>query len=184
MEISKNFFKEEAVSVAKKLLGKKIIHGNCSGIIVETEAYKGAEDKASHGAKKTPRSAVMHETFGCLYIYFIYGNHYCLNFTCDSKGPGAVLVRAIEPVQGIEKMQERREKKELHELCSGPGKLCQALGITKKLNGTTVNKAVKIKQGKKVGEKEIIATNRIGIKEGKEFPWRFYIKGNKFVSKK
>ncbi len=178
--LSKEFFKQDAVIVAQKLLGKILQYKNCSGIIVETEAYKS--DPASHAYKITPRSKIMLETYAKWYIYFIYGMYYCLNITTNENDVGAVLIRAVQPLEGIEIMKKRRKTDNLKNLCSGPGKLCQAFNITKKLNNTELNKTIRILDNKiKI---KIVKTSRIGIKEGQELPWRFYIKNNEWISRK
>jgi len=209
MRLHKEFFKQDTVKVAKALLGKIIQYKGTAGMIVETEAYKGSPDMASHAAKRTPRSAIMFDTFGKFYIYFVYGNYFCLNITTEEYKPGAVLIRALQPLEGIKIMKKRRGTKDVHNLTSGPGKLCQALGITKKLNGTEVNDKIKIyepdnklmKKLNDINKKnslslkplspsklspkfKIVAAERIGIKKAKHLKWRFYIKGNEFVSKK
>lgn len=178
--MSKDFFKKDAVVVAKGLLGKTISFNGCSGIIVETEAYKS--DPASHAYKITPRSKIMLETFGKWYIYFIYGMYFCLNITTNGSNVGAVLIRAVQPVSGLEKMKKRRGTDKVGNLCSGPGKLCQAFGISKELNGSGFE-TIKIFEDGVYGFK-IKSTGRIGIKEGGELPWRFYIDGNEWVSRK
>ena len=178
--VKKDFFKQDTICVAKKLLGKVLVKGKCKGIIVETEAYK--DDPASHARKRTPRSEIMFNSYGKVYVYFVYGNHYCLNFTCEDGKPGAVLIRAVEPIAGIELMKKRRKVDDVKNLCNGPGKLCQAFNITKKDNGTDVGDKIKVENG--IKPKEIVATPRIGIKQGKELLWRFIIKGNDFVSKR
>jgi len=196
MRLSKEFFKQDTVKVAKALLGKIIQYKGTAGIIVETEAYKGYPDMASHAVKRTPRSEIMFDTFGKFYIYFVYGNYFCLNITTEKGKPGAVLIRALQPFEGIEIMKKRRGTKDVHNLTSGPGKLCQALNITKKLNGTDVNDKIKVMElSDKIGKKypllnqlskklKIVATERIGIEKAKHLEWRFYIKDNEFVSKK
>jgi len=177
--MSQDFFKKDAVVVAKGLLGKIISYNNCSGVIVETEAYKS--DPSSHAYKITPRSRIMLETFGKWYIYFIYGMYFCMNITTNGDKVGAVLIRAVQPVSGIDKMKKRRGTDLIHNLCSGPGKLCQAFGISKKMNSKGLN-AIKIFEGKK--PKKIVSTSRIGIREEKPLPWRFYIADSEWVSRK
>ncbi len=189
--LSKEFFNRNTVKVAKDLLGKIIEYDNVSGMIVETEAYRGYPDEASHAAKRTPRSAIMFDTHGFFYVYFVYGNYFCLNMTCEDGRPGAVLVRALEPLTGIGAMAKRRgiragNKKELTQkqlvsLANGPGKLCQALGITKALNNTAVGDKMKVYGG---GMKQfrITCATRVGIKKAVQLKWRFYIKDNLFVS--
>jgi len=182
MQINKRLFDNDTVKVAKALLGKIIKYKNCSGIIVETEAYKGFPDKASHAAKRTPRSAIMFDTYGTFYIYFVYGNYFCMNITTEKAKPGAVLIRALEPLKGIKTMKKRRHTSDIYNLTNGPGKLCRAFAITKKLNNTEINDKIKIIDNKK--KFKIVQTTRIGIEKAKRLPWRFYIKDNKFVSKR
>jgi DNA-3-methyladenine glycosylase len=178
--IPKDFFKKDAVMVARGLLGKTISYNGCSGLIVETEAYKS--DPSSHAYKITSRSKIMLETFGKWYIYFIYGMYFCLNITTNGDNVGAVLIRAVQPTEGIPKMKKRRKTQDVRNLCSGPGKLCQAFGITKKLNNTSFD-TIKIYDNH-IPQFKIVKTGRIGIKEKKALPWRFYIKNNEWVSRK
>jgi len=177
------FYERDTLKVAKELLGKIIVKGGTAGIIVETEAYK--KDGASHASKRTPRSEIMFGPPGRAYVYFIYGNYYCLNFVTEKNGiPGAVLIRAVEPIKGINIMKRRRKCDDIRNLTSGPGKLCQAFGITKEHNGTSlINGPIKVLDNKM--KFEIGVSKRIGI-SGKDadLPWRFYIKGNEFVSKR
>ena len=175
--ITQDFFKQDTLKVAKQLLGKIIECNGCRGIIVETEAYK--EDEASHAKTKTERSKLMHESYGHVYVYLIYGMYNCLNFTSDIK-PGAVLIRAIEPINGLDLMMKRRKTQNIHNLCSGPGKLCQAFNITKKYNTELINKNVKLYD---MGKKPKIACSpRRGIIKATHLEWRFFVKDNKFVS--
>jgi DNA-3-methyladenine glycosylase len=150
-EITKEFFKEETLKVAKKLIGKILcIDGTCARI-TEVEAYK--EDKASHARFKTKRSELMHQTYGHVYVYFIYGMYHCLNITTDTK-PGAILIRGLD-------------KKG----CEGPGKLCRELKVMKQHNGTEIGDKIKIyDDGYRAKVKR---TNRIGIKEDAHLKWRF-----------
>ncbi|QQG38726.1 MAG: DNA-3-methyladenine glycosylase [Candidatus Woesearchaeota archaeon] len=180
-KIQKAFFSRDALVVAKELLGKVISYNNCSGIIVETEAYK--KDPASHAFKITPRSEIMLNSYGKFYIYFIYGMYHCLNITTNKNDIGAVLIRSLQPLDGISIMKKRRKTSDIHNLLSGPGKLCQALNITKSLNNTNVDDKIKVYYYKNIKNSEIEKTKRIGIKESKDLDWRFYIKNNKFVSK-
>lgn len=181
MLLQKELFKKDAVELARFLLGKEIRYGKCSGIIVETEAYKS--DPASHAYKITPRSRIMLDSYGKWYIYFVYGMFFCLNITTNEGEPGAVLIRAIQPIDGIKMMEKKRKTTELLNLCSGPGKLCTAFGITKKLNGTDLNEKIFLHDCDKLGKIAGKSSSRIGIKEGKELPWRFFVKDNSFVSK-
>lgn len=178
--LPKSYFKKDALTVAKNLLGKIISYNGCSGMIVETEAYKS--DPASHAYKITPRSRIMLESYGKWYVYFIYGMYHCLNITTNENDIGAVLIRALQPISGTSKMKKRRKTDNIKNLCSGPGKLCQAFNITKKQNNTNVNQTIKIYNNPI--KPKITKTNRIGIKEENPLPWRFYIKESEWVSRK
>ncbi|HKL75777.1 MAG TPA: DNA-3-methyladenine glycosylase [Halanaerobiales bacterium] len=196
MILSENFFKEDAITVAKELIGKKLIRKIDNKIIetkiVETEAYMGPEDKASHayGNKKTKRTVTMFKRGGIAYIYLIYGMYYCFNIVTANEGkPEAVLIRAVEPLSELEIIKSNRdiksEKKE--DLTNGPGKLCQALQINKKLNGInlTANEHLYIKEDEE-NNFEIGTGKRINIDYAEEYKdklWRFYLKGSSFLSK-
>lgn len=193
----KSFFQRKTKLVAKELLGKILVRRSnsiaLSGIIVETEAYVGSHDLACHTSRgKTNRNQVMFRTGGIWYIYFTYGMHYLLNIVTEPAGKGAaVLIRALEPLEGIDEMKKNRNKPKITELTSGPGKLTQALKINLSLNTTSAfDKSARLlikDNGIKIPKSKIIATSRIGVdyaKEWKDKPLRFYIKDNKFVSKK
>jgi DNA-3-methyladenine glycosylase len=202
MKLSKEFYRQNTLKVAQELLGKKLVHNNngtiLSGIIVETEAYMGPQDKAAHsfGGKKTERTKVMFEPGGISYIYFIYGLYYCFNVvTAKENDPQAVLIRALEPLEGLEDMAMIRYKKnfaelkkrEIINLTSGPSKLCSALRLDKTLNGVDLTSGVLYIEKVNYPSFEIVKTTRIGIdyaEEAKEYPWRFYIKDNPYISKK
>lgn len=197
MILQREFYSRDSLIVAKELLGKILIHktveGIVSGRIVETEAYKGPEDKASHsyGNKRTPRTETMFGPKGCAYIYLIYGLYCCLNVTSgavDGK-PEATLIRAIEPLQGLDLMMKRRGPTgNKSNLASGPGRLCMAFGLSKVQNGIDVcQPPFYIEDNQKVDYGDIIEAARIGVDyaaEWKDMPWRFYIKNNPFVSVK
>jgi DNA-3-methyladenine glycosylase len=155
--------------------------------IVETEAYH-QEDPASHSYRGvTQRTAPMFEAGGRLYVYFTYGMHYCINIVVGQKGVGeAVLIRAAEPIEGIEVMQQNRGTTDINNLTNGPGKLAQALGIRDtKLSGEILNKSSILLEplAEEINPEDIVIAPRIGIKRAIELPWRFYIRGNQFVSK-
>jgi DNA-3-methyladenine glycosylase len=177
----RQFFAQDAVVVAQQLLGKVIEYNGCRGMIVETEAY--TTDKASHAYRRTPRSEIMYSTSGYWYVYFIYGMYYCLNITTNGDKPGAVLIRAVEPRDGITLMRQRRECEDAFNLTSGPGKVCQAFGITQSLNGTPVGLHASLKDHQSIKKSEIAATSRIGIAKDTYLLWRFYVKNNPYVSK-
>ena len=179
--LPQSFFGRNTVDVDQNLLGKIISVNGMHARIVETEAY--GRDPASHAFKKTERSKLMFDTHGHVYVYLIYGMYECLNFTTERKEAGAVLVRAVEPLKGINKMKRNRKTEKIDNLCSGPGKLCQAFGITRKLNGLKLGKEVKVYDDGHIVEK-IVSSSRIGIQDALELQWRFYIEGNEFVSRK
>ncbi|MFQ5583428.1 MAG: DNA-3-methyladenine glycosylase, partial [Calditrichia bacterium] len=157
------------------------------GMIVETEAYIGEEDPACHAAVgKTMRNEVMYGPPGRAYIYFIYGMYYCLNVVTEPEGyPAAVLIRALQPIAGMDKMMVLRNQKQIHQLTNGPGKLCQALNLDRSQNGEDLcGKRLFITPGITIPPQNIVVSKRIGIRVGKEFRWRYYIKENQFVSKK
>lgn len=180
-ELPKSFFERDAVEVAQELLGKVVAVGNLKGRIVETEAY--GQDPASHAFKRTERSSLMFDSFGCVYVYLVYGMYWCLNFTTNPRGSaGAVLIRAVEPLSGVEEMKRRRGVEEVGNLCSGPGKLCSALGIDGGFNGLGLGREIKVyDDGFKV--EGIGQSSRVGIKDALELEWRFFVKDNGFVSK-
>lgn len=178
-QLSQSFFAENTVEVAKDLLGKIIDVNGIQGRIVETEAY--TTDKASHAYTKTERSKLMYDTHGYVYVYFIYGMYWCLNFTTEKEKPGAVLIRAVEPLKKIDLMKQRRGTTDITNLCSGPGKLCQAFNITQAFNGKPVGKELKLFDDGFQGT--IAASSRIGIKDALHLQWRFFLKDNRFVSK-
>lgn len=178
-QLTPNFFARDTVKVAQKLLGKIILVNGMKARIVETEAY--CRDKASHAHHKTERSAIMFDTYGHVYIYLIYGRYHCLNFTTERDEAGAVLIRSVEPLEGIEIMKKNRQTEKLIDLCSGPGKLCMALSLNKSFNGLKLGKEIKFFDD---GFIPVIArSSRIGIKEDADLQWRFYVKDSPFVSK-
>jgi len=195
--LSRKFYSRKTGIVAKELLGKTLVHktdeGIISGKIVETEAYLGQKDPGSHAyGRITERNRIMFGPAGKAYVYLVYGNHYCFNVVTEKDGEaGAVLIRALEPQEGIKLMKKhRRIDGPLACLSNGPGKLTKALGITGSMNGLDLTgKRLFISQiasrKKKSPSKDfsIIATGRIGIKKGKNLPYRYYIEGSKFVSR-
>ena len=180
--LQRPFFQRSTPEVAKDLLGCTLVRetdrGRMAGIITETEAYT-EEDEASHsfGGRKTPRNEVMFEQAGYLYVYRIYGIHHCINIVSEQKGRGcAVLIRAIDPVEGIEIMRGNRAGRKDSELTNGPGKISQALGITQEHNRTdmTIRKSlmyVLLRTEQKIC---VTAAPRIGISRAKEKQWRFF----------
>lgn len=190
--LPKSFLNKSTIEVAKALLGKKIIHKNPSGLlsgkIVETEAYL-EKDPASHSFNgQTNRNSAMFGNAGEAYVYFTYGMHHCFNIVTNKKGIGeAVLIRALEPIEGIELMKQFRKTDEIEALCSGPARLVQAMQITKEYNGINLidkNSPIILSDGNNINEDNIIKTKRIGISTGIDLPHRFYIKDNPFISMK
>lgn len=197
-KLPRKFYSRSTEIVAQELLGKTLVHKTEKGAIlakiVETEAYFGQKDPGSHAYRGiSARNRIMFGPAGKAYIYLVYGRHYCLNIVTEKCGiPGAVLIRAAEPIEGIQLMRKnRRIGERLAHLTNGPGKLTAALGITASLNGTdlTGNKLFVVSDTNRGETREpstifgITKAGRIGIKEGSNLPYRYYIEGNKFVSR-
>lgn len=199
IKLNDSFYEKSALVLAEELLGKlltQVVDGNrICGRIVEVEAYMGTLDKAAHsyGGKRTERTEVMYGKPGLMYIFIIYGMYYCANIVAGAlDNPQAVLIRALEPVEGQETMALNRynkafsdlTKQEKIKLTNGPGKLCMAMGINKTFNGLDLSKD-KVFLEDDGYKPTIITSKRIGIayaEEAVDFPWRFYIKDNKYVS--
>ena len=181
------FFRQDSIRLSQLLLGCELVHitseGVVAGRIVETEAYR-RDDEASHSFRgQTPRNTVMFGPAGHAYIYFTYGMHYCFNIVAGESGYAeAVLIRALEPTQGIELMQQRRRTTDTHNLCSGPAKLVQALGLTKSQNGAGLT-TPELHLRSRTHEPIIHTGPRIGISRAKDVPWRFFIAGNPYITK-
>jgi DNA-3-methyladenine glycosylase len=184
--LKRSFYLRPTIEVARALLGKIVVHGNASGRIVETEAYLGTGDLAAHAASgPTPRNRVIFGAPGHAYVYFIYGMYDCLNIVAEPEGvAGCVLIRAIEPLDGIGEMRARRPAaKRIEDLANGPGKLTRALGITLRHNGCDVTRGPIVVCDGPAGRFEIAVSPRIGITKSAELPLRFFIKGNPCVSR-
>lgn len=202
MKLSRDFYNRDSLIVAKELLGKVLVHhvnGHAiTAKIVETEAYMGVDDKAAHsyGGRRTQRVEVMYGDPGFSYVFIIYGMHYCFNVVTKEKGnPQAVLIRALEPLDGLDIMALNRFSKsyndltntQIKNLTNGPGKLCSAMLINKSLNGEDLcgnNLYIEETNNENFS---FVSTKRVGIdyaEEAKDYPWRFYIKDNKYVSVK
>jgi DNA-3-methyladenine glycosylase len=185
--LKRTFFERPTVEVARDLLGKVVVHGPAAGIIVETEAYLGKDDLAAHSARGiTDRTRVIFGPAGHAYVYFIYGMYECLNIVAEPDGQaGCVLIRAVEPVAGIDLMRKRRPTaRKLEDLASGPGKLTLALGITRAQYGVDMTRgSLVVRQPADPRMVEIQTTPRIGIRECADWPLRFLIRGNRFVSR-
>ena len=191
-KLERDFYLRDVNEVARDLLGKILVHesgeGIASGVIVETEAYKGPEDKAAHtyNNRRTSRTEIQFREGGYAYVYMIYGMYFCFNVTANLPNmPEAVLIRALEPLDGVDLMKKRRKTDKLKNLCSGPGKLCAALDIKKEDNGEDLcGGKIYILDDSKCDLK-IKTSPRINIdyaEEYKNFLWRYYIEGNEFVS--
>lgn len=184
--LKRAFYERPTIELARDLLGKVLVHGPTAGIIVETEAYLGGGDLASHSARGlTERTRVIFGPPGHAYVYFIYGMYECLNLVAETEGkPGCVLIRAVEPVGGIAIMQSRRPRaRQLEDLASGPGKLTVALAITRALNGVDVTRgSLVVREPAEPRRLEIQVTPRIGITQCADLPLRFLVRGSRFVS--
>ena len=184
--LKRSFYGRPTVEVARGLLGMVLVHGPAAGVIVETEAYLGGDDLASHSARGlTARTRVIFGPPGHAYVYLIYGMYECLNLVAEPDGtPGCVLVRALEPLAGIDQMRRRRPAaRTLEQLASGPGKLTLAMGIGRAYNGRDVTRGdLTVREGQ-AGPLEIRVTPRIGIRHCADWPLRFLAAGNRFVSR-
>jgi DNA-3-methyladenine glycosylase len=178
--LPRSFYQRDAVTVARDLLGKILVHGDTAGIIVETEAYPGGDDLASHSAVGiTDRTRVIFGPPGHAYVYLSYGIHACMNIVADAEGTaGCVLIRALEPVAGVEAMRRRRQKaRHDRDLASGPGKLTQALGITLGHYGTDLTQGEFVVREPAAAKRfHIDVTPRIGITKCADMPLRFVIR--------
>jgi DNA-3-methyladenine glycosylase len=197
-KLPREFYARPALEVARDIVGRRLVHttleGTTAGIVVEAEAYTGVDDPASHAyrGRRTARNEVMWGPPGYAYIYPIYGMYLCFNAVCGSVGePQGTFIRAVRPTEGLELMAFRRgftvvDKVTERQLCNGPSKLCLAFGITRSLNGADVcGDELYFTDGHVPGE--VVAARRVGVDyagEGKEWPWRFLVKGDPFVSKR
>ena len=192
-KFNRDFYMRDAVTVARELLGKTLVHcshdGTTKGRIVECEAYMGSSDPASHSHDnlQTSRTEVMYGDGGYVYTYIVYGIHVCMNVVANVENvPEAVLIRALDPLEGIELMKKRRGKERISDLCSGPGKLCSAMGIDMKNYGTDLcDNEIFVEHDEKFDHPvDIVSAKRIGVDSSKDLGnYRFYIEGNRFVSK-
>ena len=193
-KLKREFYLRDANLVAPDLLGKVLVHksnvGITAGIIVEVESYVGPEDKGSHAYlnKRTPRTEIQFGIGGYAYIYTIYGMHSCFNVVTNViNKPEVVLVRALEPIDGLNLMSDRRKSLNKFELCNGPGKLCSALNISKVNYGDDLcGDSLYILNHSEISPSNIVLSPRINIDYAEEYKdkcWRYYVKGNKFVSK-
>lgn len=183
--LGREFFARDVVSVARDLIGTRLLVNGVGGIIVETEAYE-RDDPASHSFNgPTARNAAMFGPAGCAYVYRSYGIHWCVNFVCGTDDTGrAVLIRAIEPTQGLERMASLRGLTTPRLLCSGPGRLTQALGLTIEHNCLPLDQLPFQILGRDRPVPEITVGPRIGISKGVDAPWRFGLAGSRYLSKR
>jgi DNA-3-methyladenine glycosylase len=184
--VNRTFFERSVHEVARELIGCELTVGEAAGVIVETEAYEAADPACHAYIGRTARNEVLFGPPGHVYVYLSYGIHRLLNFVTQPEGSAsAVLIRALEPTRGIDLMRERRGRAEAAELCSGPGKLTEALGVGLKLNGADLF-APPFELSPAVGEwrrAEVVSGPRIGITKAAELPWRYCVKGSRFVSR-
>jgi DNA-3-methyladenine glycosylase len=181
--LRKAFFDRSVLEVATDLIGATLLVGGVGGIIVEVEAYHHTEPAAHSYNGPTPRNAVMFGPAGFAYVYRSYGIHWCVNFVCEKAGSAsAVLIRALEPTHGIAAMRRRRGIHDERSLCSGPGKLTEALGITHAHNGLALD-APPFALYARAAKVDVVAGIRIGITKAVELPWRYGSRGSKFLSK-
>jgi DNA-3-methyladenine glycosylase len=177
------FFDRSVHAVAPELIGATLTINGVGGVIVVVEAYHHTDPAAHSYRGQTPRNGVMFGPPGYTYVYRSYGIHWCLNFVCEAEGSAsAILIRAIEPTAGIAAMQRRRGLPDLRALCSGPGKLGEALGVTIKHNGLALDRAPIELRAREVVP-EIAVGPRIGITKAVDAPWRYGLKGSRFLSK-
>ena len=187
-KLDRSFYARNACNVAHDLIGKILVHGLTSGIIVEAEAYRGPEDKAVHSyaGKRTARTEIMFHEGGLAYVYLIYGMHHCFNVTASTPGkPEAVLIRALEPLDGLPLMIQRRGISDARNLCNGPGKLCQAMGITTEHYGIDLcGDEIYITEGR--NDFRVMTSERVNIDYAEEYRnvlWRYFAEESKFVSR-
>lgn len=181
--IDRAFFQREPLICARELIGTTLNWGACSGMVVETEAYLARADEACHTfVRPSARAFVERNRAGAAYIYFSYGAHWMLNVLVKGKGDGFVLIRALEPRKGIGVMRRRRRVDDLQRLCSGPGKLTQALNITDRHHEMDLCMDWRHCFVRDVNDIEVVADKRIGISRSAHFPWRFTVRGSPYVS--
>lgn len=182
-KIRRGFFDRPVLKVAPDLIGATLMVGGTGGIIVEVEAYHHTDPAAHSYRGPTERNSVMFGPPGFVYVYRSYGIHWCLNFVCEAEGSAsAVLIRALEPTAGIAAMRRRRGVPDVRALCSGPGKLCQALGVTHIHNGLALDRPP-FELRERAEKLEIAVGPRVGLTKAVDKPWRYGLEGSKFLSK-
>jgi DNA-3-methyladenine glycosylase len=192
--LPKAFYARDALTVARDLIGCLFVHDGPAGRLgvrlVEVEAYRGTIDPGSHGYRgPTPRTETMYGPPGHLYVYFTYGMHWCANVVCDDDGvPGAVLLRGLTPLAGVEEMRRLRPRARAdHDLCSGPAKLCQAFGLDRSFDGADLvsgDRGVSVADDGTPPPSVPARTGRIGLRVAADLPWRFYVPGAAGVSRR
>ena len=181
--LRRDFFARSVHAVAPDLIGATLLFKGAGGVIVEVEAYHHTDPAAHSYRGPTPRNLVMFGPPGFAYVYRSYGIHWCLNFVCEKEGSAsAVLIRALEPTQGLAAMRRRRGMSDERALCSGPGKLCEALGVSIRHNGLPLDRAP-FELRARMTKPDIVTGPRIGITKAVEHPWRYGLAGSKFLSK-
>ena len=181
--LKRAFFDRSVHEVAPDLIGATFLVGGVGGIITEVEAYHHTDPAAHSFNGPTPRNQIMFGPPGFAYVYRSYGIHWCINFVCEAAGSAAaVLIRALEPTHGLPAMRRRRHLQEMHALCSGPGKLTEALGITIAHNTLPLDRPP-IALYARTEDVEVATGIRIGITKAAELPWRYGVRGSKFLSK-
>jgi DNA-3-methyladenine glycosylase len=181
--LHRDFFARSVHAVAPELIGATLLFRGAGGVIVEVEAYHHTDPAAHSFGGQTARNAVMFGPPGCAYVYRSYGIHWCLNFVCEAEGSAsAALIRALAPTHGVPAMRRRRGVKDERLLCSGPGRLCEALGITGAANGLALDRPP-FRLKARPEPVEIASGPRIGITRAVELPWRYGLKGSRFLSK-
>jgi DNA-3-methyladenine glycosylase len=181
--LKRSFFARSVHKVAPDLIGATLLFNGTGGVIVEVEAYHHTDPAAHSYNGPTPRNEVMFGPPGFIYVYRSYGIHWCMNFVCEKEGSAAaVLIRALEPTHGLTAMRRRRGLDDERALCSGPGKLTEALGITREHNGLALDAPPFALYARK-GKVDIASGIRIGLTKAVELPWRYGLKGSKFLSK-
>lgn len=182
--LKRPFFERDPVACARELIGCRLTWGFLSGVVVETEAYDAQGDEACHTAfRPSARAFVANHQAGAAYVYFNYGVHWMLNVLVKGRRLGFVLIRALEPIEGIERMKKRRGVRDLKQLCSGPGKLTKALGVGGMHHGKDLCSDTDFSFSLGPCDQIVVSSLRIGISRGVELPWRFYAAGNPHVSK-
>lgn len=186
--LPRSFFARNTIEVARDLLGHLLVHatprGRLAGRIVEVEAYRGPRDPASHAFHRTKRSEIMWGPPGTAYVYFTYGNHYCVNVVTEPEGvAGAILLRAVEPLEGIDVMRAQRGVANDRALASGPGRLTKAMGIGPQHNGADLTQLPLYIARNRRRPVPVATSPRVGIRVATRRPWRFFIPGNPFVSR-